>query len=96
MDNKLGIGIVAGVMGVSIACGATGLIAGITKKATNGKSAYELAVDNGFTGTEAEWLQSLVGDKGATGPQGNPGNVGPTGDMGTSLYIGYDGYLWNG
>ena len=25
----------------------------------NGKSAYELAVDNGFIGTELEWLESL-------------------------------------
>lgn len=29
-----------------------------------GKSAYELAVDNGFTGTEVEWLQSLRGNNG--------------------------------
>ena len=26
-----------------------------------GKSAYEIAVDNGFEGTEAEWLESLRG-----------------------------------
>jgi len=26
-----------------------------------GKSAYEVAVDNGFTGTEKEWLESLKG-----------------------------------
>ena len=26
-----------------------------------GKSAYEIAVDNGFEGTEAEWLESLKG-----------------------------------
>ena len=24
-----------------------------------GKSAYEIAVDNGFVGTEQEWLESL-------------------------------------
>lgn len=30
----------------------------------NGKSAYEIAVDNGFKGTEAEWLYSLKGDVG--------------------------------
>lgn len=36
----------------------------------DGKSAYQLAVDNGFTGTEAEWLASLVG------PQGPPGEGG--------------------
>jgi parallel beta-helix repeat protein len=27
-----------------------------------GKSAYEIAVDNGFIGTEVEWLESLKGD----------------------------------
>lgn len=30
----------------------------------DGKSAYQIAVDNGFNGTEAEWLLSLKGDKG--------------------------------
>lgn len=34
----------------------------------DGKSAYDAAVVNGFVGTEAEWLLSLVG---ATGPTGN-------------------------
>lgn len=29
-----------------------------------GESAYEIAVDNGFVGTEAEWLESLVGEDG--------------------------------
>ena len=28
---------------------------------TAGKSAYEIAVQNGFSGTEKEWLESLVG-----------------------------------
>ena len=32
-----------------------------------GKSAYEIAVDNGFTGTEAEWLESIKGVKGNDG-----------------------------
>lgn len=32
-----------------------------------GKSAYELAKDNGFIGTEAEWLDSLKGLKGDAG-----------------------------
>lgn len=32
-----------------------------------GASAYELAVRNGFDGTEAEWLASLKGDAGAPG-----------------------------
>ena len=32
-----------------------------------GFSAYEIAVQNGFTGTAEEWLASLKGDKGDTG-----------------------------
>lgn len=28
----------------------------------DGKSAYDIAVDNGFVGTEAEWLESLKGN----------------------------------
>ena len=28
----------------------------------DGKSAYQIAVENGFVGTEAEWIESLKGD----------------------------------
>ena len=34
----------------------------------NGKSAYQLAVDKGFVGTEAEWIASLKGETGSIGP----------------------------
>lgn len=30
----------------------------------DGPSAYEVAVANGFSGTEAEWLQTLIGPPG--------------------------------
>ena len=33
----------------------------------DGKSAYEIAVANGYKGTEHEWLQSLVGSRGESG-----------------------------
>ena len=33
-------------------------------KGDPGESAYQIAVDNGFTGTEEEWLDSLVGPRG--------------------------------
>ncbi len=36
-------------------------------KGNDGKSAYEIAVENGFTGTAAEWLESLVGSPGDPG-----------------------------
>ncbi len=40
---------------------------------TDGKSAYELALDGGFEGTEEEWIASLKGDKGDTGSAGSNG-----------------------
>lgn len=39
---------------------------------TRGYSAYEVAQQNGFVGTEEEWLESLVGPTGPQGPQGTP------------------------
>lgn len=41
-----------------------------------GKSAYEIAVEAGFTGTSAEWLDSLVGPEGPSGAQGPSGASG--------------------
>src|SRR5690625_1201210 len=38
-----------------------------------GKSAYEIAVDNGFEGDEQAWLESLTGPAGEQGPPGTPG-----------------------
>lgn len=40
-----------------------------------GYSAYQVAVMNGFKGTEAEWLASLVGSMGPQGPAGEAGKV---------------------
>ena len=39
---------------------------------TAGKSAYEIAVDNGFVGTETEWLESLKGAEGTEGTTFTP------------------------
>lgn len=36
-------------------------------KGDSGDSAYQIAVENGFVGTEEEWLESLKGEKGDTG-----------------------------
>lgn len=38
---------------------------------SNGASAYEIAVANGFVGTEAQWLDSLQGEDGPVGPSGD-------------------------
>lgn len=42
-----------------------------------GKSAYEVAVDNGFTGTEQEWLESLKGKDGKDGINSTSGTGEP-------------------
>ena len=47
----------------------------------DGKSAYQLAVEGGFNGTEAEWLASLEGPQGARGPKGPRGIPGPPGSF---------------
>lgn len=39
-----------------------------------GKSAYQIAVDNGFNGTEQEWLNSLHGESGTIPHIGDNGN----------------------
>lgn len=43
----------------------------------DGKSAYEVAVDNGFTGTEKEWLESLKGKDGKDGVNSTSGTGEP-------------------
>ena len=48
----------------------------------DGKSAYAIAVEGGFEGTEAEWLLSLKGPKGDQGPAGADGAKGETGEQG--------------
>nr|WP_278764131.1 GH25 family lysozyme [Limosilactobacillus mucosae] len=44
----------------------------------DGKSAYEVAVANGYTGTQAQWLASLKGADGAPGKDGSNGKDGQT------------------
>ena len=39
-----------------------------------GDSAYQVAVDNGYSGSESDWLTSLKGEKGDQGPKGDPGD----------------------
>ena len=43
------------------------LLQKITEKGKDGISAYEIAVEHGFTGTENEWLQSVKGADGKDG-----------------------------
>ena len=45
----------------------------------DGKSAYEVAVANGYSGTQAQWLASLKGADGAPGKDGSAGKDGKDG-----------------
>ena len=54
-----------------------------------GLSAYEIAVKNGFEGTEIEWLESLKGDKGDAGKDGEDGTNGDDGKDGENSISSY-------
>lgn len=60
----------------------------------DGQSAYALAVQLGFTGSEEDWIASLKGakgDKGNTGAQGPRGATGPQGPQGPTGATGATG-----
>jgi len=59
----------------------------------DGKSAYEIAVANGFTGTEVEWLESLKGSDGRDGADGLPGKDGIDGEPGVNGTDGKSAYI---
>jgi len=62
-----------------------------SEKTANGKSAYEIAVENGFSGSEAEWLDSLKGKDGEDGKDGVDGKSGKDGKDGVAGADGKDG-----
>ena len=66
-----------------------------------GKSAYDIAVENGFVGSETEWLASLKGDPGA--PLNLLGSKASTGELpmigntaGDAWIINEDMWAWDG
>lgn len=71
-----------------------------TNSEVNGASAYEVAVANGFEGTEAEWIASLKGDQGDAGYTPQKGVDYFDGDDGSDGQDGADGisvtHSWNG
>jgi hypothetical protein len=57
-----------------------------------GESAYQIAVDAGFVGTESQWLASLVGAPGSPGAPGADGTDGTDGTNGTNGTDGASAY----
>lgn len=60
-------------------------------KGQNGLSAYEIAKNGGFIGTEEEWLKSLKGADGAKGEKGEQGLQGIQGEKGQNGKDGTNG-----
>ena len=66
---------------------------GKTTKGTNGLSAYQIWLNLGNSGTEADFIESLEGETGPEGPQGIQGPQGARGEAGP---IGPAGLTWRG
>lgn len=104
-------GSIANYNSISGAINPAGDISGaLSNPLARGASAYEIAVANGYVGTEEQWLESLKGEK---GDKGDPFTwddlteeqkkelTGPKGDKGDTGEIGYiffesdnDGHLY--
>ena len=69
------------------------LLQKISEKGADGKSAFEIAVENGFIGTEAEWLESLKGKDGKDGVDGKNGQDGKDGIDGAPGTDGKSAYI---
>ena len=77
----------------------TQLLQKISEKGKDGKSAYQIAIENGFVGTEIEWLESLKGSDGRDrvdgkdGADGQPGKDGIDGEPGVDGTDGKSAYI---
>ncbi len=69
----------------------TQLLQEIKEKGKDGKSAYDIAVEHGFTGSETDWLESLKGSDGKDGVDGKDGEPGADGRNGVDGAMGPPG-----
>lgn len=63
---------------------------GISGSGASGASAYEVAVENGFSGTAQEWLESLIGDPAPPATNGVDGTLITIGENGNWFLDGVD------
>ncbi|MCD7729327.1 MAG: hypothetical protein LUI60_05375 [Clostridia bacterium] len=85
MKRKIGILLLTVTAAVAMTAG----LAACTS--ADGASAYDLAVANGYTGTETEWLESLKGTNGTNGTNGTDGEDGEAGAKGETGATGATG-----
>jgi hypothetical protein len=81
----------AGATGPAGAQGPAGATGPAGAAGADGDDAYEVAVAQGFTGTRAQWLATLVGPTGPAGATGAQGPAGPTGPAGAKGDTGAQG-----
>lgn len=94
LDSLVGPQGIQGIQGLTGTQGIQGIqgVQGVAgTNGTNGISAYQVAVDSGFVGTEAQWLASLVGPQGIQGIQGVKGDTGNQGLQGVQGLQGIQG-----
>jgi len=94
-SKKILLALLSGAMSISCvvgfaACGEPGEKG---EQGVAGKSAYEIWLDNGHTGSETDFLAWLKGEQGDKGETGATGPQGPQGEQGKSAY---DIWLENG
>lgn len=97
-------GSIANYNSISGAINPAGDISGaLSNPLARGASAYEIAVANGYVGTEEQWLESLKGEKGDKGDPFTWDNLtaeqkkeltGPKGDKGDKGDTGEIGYIF--
>jgi len=90
VDIRGGVG-ATGATGADGTPGADGAPGADGEDGAPGLSAYEIAVADGFVGTESQWLDSLKGDPGNDGAPGADGNDGAPGADGEDGAPGDDG-----
>lgn len=72
-----------------VGCGMLGETGDKGAAGSDGKSAYQIAVENGFKGSETEWLATLIATKGFRGEQGETGESGAQGSAGVDVKNAY-------
>jgi len=83
-NTVLGVGEIGFAFDTNVIKIGDGTTAWNSLQSLDGKSAYELAVSGGYSGTQSQWLASLVGPKGDKGDTGDTGPQGPAGTNGTN------------
>lgn len=80
-----------GLQGVQGQAGVNGTNGSNGTNGVNGSSAYEVAIQNGYSGSLSQWLTSLIGAKGDQGIQGIQGIKGDQGLQGIQGQAGVNG-----